>query len=268
MNFYSSADATDNDRRIHEQEKDRARRDKRLELQGTSSVHEDSLAGVKEIPEVFTMVVSARRPDIVREYLSVLRSEIKISPIMHPVEYNCDDGRALMDRPFRLICNETELDDGQSFYFRQTFIIPPRLRLCAQPTIDLVCEDALCNESITTTIGSLDTYLNKKRLIFLCSKPHLVVGTSDAERYRQSLPPVTRRNSFALPAQESSKQELMNLTPLYKMFDKREVSEWYRETLMGRALSQDDGLKCAYLDQGHDKMVMARPLDVGIAYVR
>ena len=88
-----------------------------MELQGTSSVHENSLAGVKEMPEVFTMVVSARRPDIVREYLSVLRSEIKISPIMHPVEYNCDDGRALMDRPFRLICNETELDDGQSSTF-------------------------------------------------------------------------------------------------------------------------------------------------------
>jgi len=60
----------------------------------------------------------------------------------------------------------------------------------------------------------------------------------------------------------------MNLTLLYQIFGNRGVSEWFRGTLMGQALAKDDGLRRTYLDQGHARVTMQRPLRVGIAYVR
>ena len=60
----------------------------------------------------------------------------------------------------------------------------------------------------------------------------------------------------------------MNLTPLYQMFGNRSASEWYGGTLMGQTLIKDDALRRAYLDQGHSRIMMKRPIRIGIAYVR
>ena len=79
---------------------------------------------------MLNLVVSCDIPGRAQDCMILLRAKTEIAPTI-----NSDAGSSLIDRPILFICAESVLNEGQSFFCRETFTIPPQLRSCSEVSV-------------------------------------------------------------------------------------------------------------------------------------
>ena len=107
---------------------------------------------------MLNLVVSCDIPGRAQDCMILLRAKTEIAPTI-----NSDAGSSLIDRPILFICAESVLNEGQSFFCRETFTIPPQLRSCSEVSVKFTCEHSNCNKEVNVALGILDKQLHPQR---------------------------------------------------------------------------------------------------------